>query len=73
MKIILYLSMVIMFLTLDIIGINDIRLIFRPIQTASHELENRDTNTPPIRSMSKRILVELLGIREESVILDLWV
>jgi hypothetical protein len=73
MKITLYLSMVLMFLTLDIRGINDIRLIFRPIQAPIQELENKDTNTPPIRALSKRILVELLGVREEIVILDLWV
>ena len=29
-------------------------------------------NTPPTRVISKRIFVEFLGIREESVILYLW-
>jgi len=56
------------FLTLDIRGINDIRLISRPIHAPSHVLEDTDTNTSPTRIISKRILVELLGTREESVI-----
>jgi len=58
-----------MFLTLDIKGMNDIRLISRPIHTPNHELEDTDINTPPTEVISKRIFVELLGIREESVIL----
>ena len=61
-----------MFLTLDIRGMNDIRLISRPIHAPSHELEDTDTNTPPTEVINKRILIELLGIREESVILYLW-
>jgi len=56
-------SVLYMFLMLDIREINDIRLISRPIHAPNHELEYTDT---------KRILVELLGIREESVILYLW-
>jgi len=40
-------SVLYMFLTLDIRGINDIRLISRPIHSPSHELEDTDTNTPP--------------------------
>jgi len=60
------------FLTLDIRGMNDIRLISRPIHAPNHELENKDTNTPPTKVISVRIFVELLGIREESVILYLW-
>jgi hypothetical protein len=36
------------------------------------ELEDTDTNTPPTKVISKRIFVELLGIREECVILYLW-
>jgi hypothetical protein len=47
-------------------------LISRPIHAPSHELEDTDTNTPPTKVVSKRILVELLGIREETVILYLW-
>jgi hypothetical protein len=50
-------------LVLDIREINDIRLISRPIHASNYELEYTDT---------KKILVELLGIREESVILYLW-
>jgi len=65
-------SVLYMFLTLDIRGINDIRLISRPIQAPNHELEDTDTNTPPTRVISKRILVEFLGIREERLILYLW-
>ena len=61
-----------MFLTLDIRGINDIRLISRPIHAPSLELEDVDTNTPPTKIISKGNLVEFLGIREESVITYLW-
>jgi hypothetical protein len=50
---------------------NDIRLISRPSHAPSHELEDTDTNTPPTRVISKRIVVELLGIREESAVLYL--
>jgi hypothetical protein len=53
-------------------GANDIRLISSPIHAPSHELEDTDTNTPLTKLISKRIFVELLGIREESVILYLW-
>jgi hypothetical protein len=61
-----------MFLTLDISGMDDIRLISRPIHAPSRELEATDTNTPPTKVISKSILGELLGIREESVVLYLW-
>ena len=44
-------SVLYMFLTLDIRGINDIRLISRPIHAPSHELEDTDINIPPIRSL----------------------
>jgi len=54
------------FLTLDIKGINDNRLISRPVHAPNHELEDTDTNTPPTKVISRRIFVELLGIREES-------
>jgi len=53
------------FLTLDIRGINDIRLISRPIHAPSHDLEDTHTNTPPTKVINKRILVEFLGTREE--------
>jgi len=46
-----------MFLTLDIRGINDIRLISRPIHAPSHELEDTGTNTLPTKVFGKRILV----------------
>jgi len=51
---------------------NDIRLISRPIHAPNHELEDTDTNIPPTKVISKRAFVELLGIREESVVLYLW-
>ena len=65
-------SVLYMFLTLDIKGMNDIRLISRPIHAPNHELDDTDTNTPPTKVTSRRIFVELLGIREENVILYLW-
>jgi hypothetical protein len=60
-----------MFLTLDIRGINDIRLISSPIHAPSHELDYTDTNILLTRVTSNRTLVELLGIREERL-LYLW-
>jgi hypothetical protein len=60
-------SVLYLFLTLYIRGINDIRWISRTSHAPSHELEDTDTNIPPTRVISRRILVELLGIREESV------
>ena len=60
------------FLTLVIRGMTFIRLISRPIHAPSHELEDTETNTPPTKVISKRIFVELVGIREESVIVYLW-
>ena len=65
-------SVLYMLLTLDIKGMNDIRLSSRPIHAPNHELEDTDTNTPPTKVISRRIFVESLGIREESVILYLW-
>jgi hypothetical protein len=65
-------SVLYMFLTLDIKGINDIRLISNTIHAPSHELEDTDTNAPPTRVISKRIFDGLLDIREESVILYIW-
>jgi hypothetical protein len=54
------------FLTLDIKGINDIRLISSPIHATSHEVDDTDTNIPLTRVTSCRTFVELLGIKEES-------
>jgi hypothetical protein len=65
-------SVLYMFLMLDIKAMNVIRLISRSIHAPNHELENTDTNTPPTKVISKRIFVELLGIREESAVLYLW-
>lgn len=59
-------SVLYMFLALDIRGINDIRLISSPIHAPSHELDDTDINTPLTKVVNKRILVEFLGIREES-------
>jgi len=64
-------ALVYMFLTLDIKGMN-IRLISRSIHVPNHELEDTDTNTTPTKAVSRSIFVELLDIREESVILYLW-
>jgi hypothetical protein len=55
------------FLMLDFRGTNGIRLISKPIHAPRHELKDTDTNTPLIKVVNKRILVELLGIREECV------
>jgi hypothetical protein len=60
-------SVLYMFLTMDIIGINDIRLNSSPIYAPSHEFEDIDTNIPLTNVISNRILVELLGIREKIV------
>jgi hypothetical protein len=66
-------SVLYMFLKLDFRGIDNIRwLIPKPIHAPNHELEDTDTDTPPTKVISKRILVELLSIREENVILYLW-
>jgi hypothetical protein len=59
-------SVLYIFLTLDIKGINDIKLISRPIHAPNNELEDTAINIPPTKVVSKRILVEFLGIREES-------
>lgn len=57
---------------LDISGINDIKFTSSPIHAPIHELDDTDTNIPLTKVISNRILVELLGIREESVLLYLW-
>ena len=49
---------------------NDIRLISRPIHAPSHELKDKDSNTPT-KVINKRIFVELLGVTEESVVMYL--
>jgi hypothetical protein len=65
-------SVLYIFLTLDIKGMNDIKLISRPIHAPNHELEDTEINIPPTKVVSKRILVEFLGIREESFTLFMW-
>ena len=47
MKYFNYAPMLYMYLTLDIRGMNDIRLISRPIHAPSHELDDRDIKTSP--------------------------
>ena len=54
-------------MTLDIKGINDIRLISSPMHAPSHELEDTDTNILLTKVIGRRTFVELLGIREESL------
>ena len=58
-------SVLYMFLTLDIRGINDIRLISRPIHAPSHELQATDTVTPPAKVISKMSFVVVIGIMRE--------
>ena len=48
-------SVLYLFLTFDIKGMKDIRLISRPIHAPNHELEATDTNTPPTKVTSRRI------------------
>jgi len=57
-------SMLYMFLTLDIGRMNDIRLISRPIHAPNHELEDTDTNTSPIKVISKIIV--------QPALIDAW-
>ena len=45
-------SVLYMFLTLDIRGMKDIRLISRSIHAPNHEMEHTDTNTPPTKLIS---------------------
>ena len=58
--------------TTDVKGMNDIRLISGPTHAPNDELEDTHTNTSHNKVISKRIFVELLGVREESVVLYLW-
>ena len=50
-------SVLYMFLTLGVKGMNDIRLISRPIYAPNHELEDTDSNTTPTKAISKRTLL----------------
>jgi len=49
-------SVLYMYLTLYIKGMNDIRLISRPIHAPNHELEDTDTNTPPTKVKRKKAM-----------------
>jgi len=57
------LSLLYVFWTLDIRGMNDIRLMSRPNRAPYLELGDTDTNKLLIKVVSKRILVQLVGIR----------
>ena len=45
-------SVLYMFLTLDIRGMKDIRMISRSIHAPNHEMEDIDSNTPPTKLIS---------------------
>jgi hypothetical protein len=66
-------SVLYIFVTLDVRGMKDIRLIFRPILAPSHELEGTDSSTLLTKVVSKRTFVELLSIREKHVYSIYWV
>ena len=53
-----------MFLTLDIRGMNVIRLISRPIHAPNHELEDTDINIPPTKVIIKT--------RVQPALVDAW-
>jgi hypothetical protein len=59
-------SVVKIFSCVDIRGINDMRLISNPIQAPSQELDEMEIKIPPIKVIDRRVLVGLLGTREES-------
>ena len=59
-------SLVNIFFVVDIRGIKDSKLISKPVHTPNHELDEIEMRVPPTRVSSRRIFVELLGIREES-------
>jgi hypothetical protein len=56
-----------MLLWVSISGMNDNKLISNPIHAQIHELEDTEFKTPLVNVVNKRILVGLLGLREESV------
>jgi hypothetical protein len=58
-----------MFIWLDISGMKDNKLISNPIQAPSHELDEIEIKIPLTKFTDSRILLELLGIREESITL----
>jgi hypothetical protein len=51
---------------------NDSRFTSSPIHAPNHELEEMEIMIPLISVVNKRIFVELLSIRMESVYLYLW-
>lgn len=65
-------SVVKIFSFLDIIGMKDRRLVSNPIHAPSQELEEIVIKIPLIKVVKKRILVELLDIREERPFLYKW-
>jgi len=52
-------------LIFDISGINESKLISKPIQAPNHEFADTEMRTPPNKVIIRRIFVELFGIREE--------
>ena len=60
-------SVLYIFVTLHIRGINDVRFVPKPVHVPSSELEGTDINTSFIKAVNRRILADLLGIREETV------
>lgn len=53
------------FLWLAIRGINDIKLISKPIHAPSHELDEIEIIVPPIKVDRKRVFVGLLCIKKK--------
>jgi hypothetical protein len=57
-------SVVYTLLCINIIGINDSKLISNPIHAPNHELDDTEIKTPTINVVDRKIFVELLDIRE---------
>ena len=60
-------SVLYMFLTLDIKGMNDIRLISSPIHAPNHELDDTDTNTPPTKVRGSNMAASVAVIRDRVI------
>jgi hypothetical protein len=67
MKYFIEASVVYTLLCINIIGMNDSKLISSPIHAPNHELDDTEIKIPTIRVPDRRIFVELLGIREERI------
>jgi len=53
------------FLTLDVRGVNDVRLISRPVHAPSHELEDIGTDTP-LTKIVRRFWLSYWALEKES-------